>query len=244
MSLTSRSPAPVALVTGGGSGLGAGICRHLARAGWDLAIHCHASTAGAETVCRDVTAAGRDAVVIQADLSREAGALQLREAFGARFGHLDLLVNNAGVYHEAPFLELTEDQWFTELNSTATAVYFTTRTFLPLLRESRGRVVNLGDGACDRPGARTMAPAYHIGKTGVYLLTRSFAKSEAPHGVAVNLLSPGLLETSVGLESPAMVPAGRFGTFEDIFAALDFLVSVDTPYLTGSHLIVGGGWNL
>jgi 3-oxoacyl-[acyl-carrier protein] reductase len=239
-----RSSAPVALVTGGGRGLGAGICRHLARSGWDVAIHCHESADGAEAVRRDVEAAGRKGLVIRADLGREAGAIRLREAFGERFGHLELLVNNAGVYHEVPFLELTEEQWFAELNSTATAVYFTTRAFLPLLRESRGRIINLGDGSCDRPGARTLAPGYHIGKTGVYLLTRSFAKSEAPHGVAVNLLSPGLLETSVGLGDPGMVPAGRFGTFDDVFAALDFLVSVDTPYLTGSHLIVGGGWNL
>jgi 3-oxoacyl-[acyl-carrier protein] reductase len=105
-------------------------------------------------------------------------------------------------------------------------------------------VINIGDGACDRPGARTMAPAYHIGKTGVYILTRSFAQAEAAHGVAVNLVSPGLLETSVGLGSPTQVPAGRFGNFEDIFAAVDFLINIETPYVTGSNLIAGGGWNL
>jgi len=168
----------------------------------------------------------------------------MRDAIQAQLGPVTLLINNAGVYHETPFLELTEAQWFAELNSTATAVYFTTRAFIPMLRETRGRVINLGDGACDRPGARTMAPAYHIGKTGVYILTRSFAQSEAPHGVAVNMISPGLLETSVGLGSPDEVPAGRFGTFHDILAAVDFLIATDTSYLTGSNLIVGGGWNL
>ncbi|MBU6303556.1 MAG: SDR family NAD(P)-dependent oxidoreductase [Verrucomicrobia bacterium] len=235
---------PVALVTGGGSGLGAGLCRHLARSGWNVAIHYHSSRASAEGVLREVASTGREAMLLQADLGREPDVLRLVADFSSRFGHLELLINNAGVYHAKAFGDLTEAEWFSEFNSTATAVYFTTRACLPLLRASRGRIINIGDGACDRPGARSMAPAYHIGKTGVYILTRSFAQAEAPHGVAVNLLSPGLLETSVGLGHPQEVPAGRFGTFEDLFAAVDFLTNVDTPYLTGSHLIAGGGWNL
>jgi 3-oxoacyl-[acyl-carrier protein] reductase len=235
---------PVVLVTGGGSGLGAAISRHLARSGWDVAIHYHSSVDSAQQVCREVESVGHKGILLQADLGREAEVSRMLTEFSQHFGHLELLINNAGVYHEKEFANLSEAEWFSELNSTATAVYFTTRTFLPLLRASRGRVINIGDAACDRPGARSMAPAYHIGKTGVYILTRSFAQSEAPHGVAVNLLSPGLLETSVGLGAPDTVPAGRFGTFEDVFAALDFLANVDTPYLTGSHLIAGGGWNL
>jgi 3-oxoacyl-[acyl-carrier protein] reductase len=235
---------PVVLVTGGGSGLGAAISRHLARSGWDVAVHYHSSVDSAQQVCREVESVGQKGILLQADLGREAEVSRMLTEFSQHFSHLELLINNAGVYHEKEFANLSEAEWFSEFNSTATAVYFTTRTFLPLLRASRGRVINIGDGACDRPGARSMAPAYHIGKTGVYILTRSFAQSEAPHGVAVNLLSPGLLETSVGLGAPDAVPAGRFGTFEDVFAALDFLANVDTPYLTGSHLIAGGGWNL
>lgn len=235
---------PVVLVTGGGSGLGAAISRHLARSGWDVAIHYHSSVDSAQQVCREVESVGHKGILLQADLGREAEVSRMLTEFSQHFSHLELLINNAGVYHEKEFANLSEAEWFSEFNSTATAVYFTTRTFLPLLRASRGRVINIGDGACDRPGARSMAPAYHIGKTGVYILTRSFAQSEAPHGVAVNLLSPGLLETSVGLGTPDAVPAGRFGTFEDVFLALDFLANVDTPYLTGSHLIAGGGWNL
>jgi len=235
---------PVALVTGGGSGMGAALSRHLARSGWDIAIHYHKSQGSAEEVLRDIENIGRQGILLQADLASDAAVGRIRDQFSNRFNHLELLVNNAGVYHEKAFADLTEAEWFTELNSTATAVYFTTRSFLPLLRASRGRVINIGDSACDRPGARVMAPAYHIGKTGVYILTRSFAKAEAPHGVAVNLVSPGLLESSIGLESPSEVPAGRFGNFDDVFAAIDFLTAVETPYLTGSHLIAGGGWNL
>jgi len=235
---------PLALVTGGGTGLGAALCRHLAVSGWDVVIHYHTSRSAAEAVLHDVEQTGRQGLLLQADLGSDGAVQRIRDEFASRFSHLELLINNAGVYHEKPFGELTEDEWFSEFNSTASAVYFTTRAFLPWLRASRGRVINIGDGSCDRLTARTMAPAYHIGKTGVYILTRSFALAEAPHGVAINLISPGLLETSVGLGSPNSVPAGRFGNFEDVLSAVDFLTNVETPYITGSHLIVGGGWNL
>lgn len=236
----------VALVTGSGSGLGMRLALHLAGRGFDVAVHFHRSEAGAGEVRDQIRGLGRRAELFQADLTREAGAKSLAHEVTKTFGRLDLLVNNAGVYHEKGLLDLSEEEWFAELNTTATAVYFVTRAFLPLLRASRGRVVNLGDGSCDRPGARSMAPAYHIGKTGVFILTRSFARNEASHGVAVNLISPGLLETSVGLTSPEAdgVPAGRYGRDADLFGALDFLVDEASPYLTGSNLIVGGGWNL
>lgn len=236
----------IALVTGAGRGLGARLAMHLGEQGFDVALHFNRSAEGAAEVKGKIEAMGRRAEVFQADLGREAGAKSLSQGLMETFGRLDLLVNNAGVYHETSFLDLTEEEWFTELNSTATAVYFTTRSLLPLLRAARGRIINLGDGACDRPGARSTAPGYHIGKTGVLILTRSFARSEAPHGVAVNLISPGLLESSVGLTDPYTdhVPAGRFGKDADVFAALDFLTQEASSYLTGSNLIVGGGWNL
>ncbi|MEM1294737.1 MAG: SDR family NAD(P)-dependent oxidoreductase [Verrucomicrobiota bacterium] len=233
-----------ALVTGGGSGMGAAICKHLAESGYNVAIHYHSSLESAVITKSHVENCGQEALLLQANLAVESEILHLLGEFDQTWGHLDLLINNAGVYHEKDFAELTEKEWHLELNSTATAVYFTTRAFLPHLRKAKGRVINIGDGACDRPGARSMAPAYHIGKTGVYILTRSFAQQEAEHGVAVNMVSPGLLETSVGLDAPGMVPAGRFGTFNDMFAAIDFLASTETPYLTGSNLIIGGGWNL
>lgn len=233
-----------ALVTGGGSGMGAAICKHLAEAGYHVAIHFNSSLESAEAVKSQVEDCGQKALLLQANLAEEPEILRIKEQFRQSWDRLDLLVNNAGVYHEKGFADLTEQEWHLEINSTATAVYFTTRAFLPLLRTSKGRVINIGDGACDRPGARSMAPAYHIGKTGVYILTRSFAQLEAEHSVAVNMVSPGLLETSVGLAAPDMVPAGRFGTFDDMFAAIDFLASAETPYITGSNLIVGGGWNL
>ena len=238
------SDTPTALVTGASGGLGAALATRLAGIGFDVGIHFHSNADGAGETAQEIRELGRKAAVFQADLTEFPPCEMLRQEVEAEFGRLDLLVNNTGVYLGRGFLEIAEEEWSTELNSTATATYFATKALLPLLRESRGRIVNIGDGSCDRPGARTHSPAYHIGKTGVWILTRSFAQQEASNGVPVNMVSPGLLETSVGLDSEAEVPAGRWGTFDDVFAAVRFL-AVDAPaYLTGSNLVAGGGWNL
>jgi len=236
---------PVALVTGAGTGLGRALALALARDGFDIALHYRSSETEALQTLEDIFARGRAAELFQADLAHEADALDLAESIRARFGRLDLLVNNAGVYHERPGLDLSEAEWFEGLNATVTQTYFTTRALLPLLRESELKcVVNIGDSSCDRPGARTLAWSYHIGKTGVWMLTRSFAAAEAVHGIAVNMVSPGFLEASVGELDPADIPAGRVGTYHDIYQAVRFL-ALDAPdYLTGSNLVVSGGWNL
>jgi 3-oxoacyl-[acyl-carrier protein] reductase len=193
----------------------------------------------------DIFARGGVAELFQADLAYETEAVELAESLNARFGRLDLLVNNVGVYHERHGLELSEAEWFEGLNSTVTQTYFTTRAVLPLLRrDGLKRVVNIGDSSCDRTGARDLAWSYHIGKTGVWMLTRSFAAAEAENGIAVNMVSPGFLENSLGDTGPADIPAGRVGTFHDIYQAVHFL-ALDAPaYLSGSNLVVSGGWNL
>lgn len=235
---------PVALVTGAGSGLGRALALALAGEGFALALHYRSSEQAALRTASEIAAAGGEARAFRADLAVEAQARALAGAVRDSFGRLDLLVNNAGLYQNRPGPALSEAEWFEGLNSTATQTFFATRALLPLLREGRGRVVNIGDSACDRVGARDLAWSYHIGKTGVWMLTRSFAAAEAAAGVAFNMVSPGLLENSVDGPDPAAVPMGRLGTFGDVWQAVRFL-ALDAPgYLTGSNLVVGGGWNL
>ncbi len=236
---------PLALVTGAGGGLGSALAAELARDGFALALHYRSNESGALQTRTAIAQEGGEAEVFQADLAREAGALALAAAVRARFGRLDLLVNGAGLYQERRGLELSEAEWFEGLNSTATQTFFTTRALLPLLRAGRlKRVVNVGDSSCDRPGARDLAWSYHIGKTGVWMLTRSLAAALAAHGIAVNMVSPGYLENSLGLPNPAEIPAGRLGTFRDIYQAVRFLALEAPDYLTGSNLVLSGGWNL
>lgn len=236
---------PVALVTGAGRGLGAALARLLASDGCAVALHCHRSLTGARQLAAELAAAGLEGEVFRADLSDELQAWMMIHAIADRFGRLDVLVNNSGVYAAQDLDTLGTHAWKEGLDSTATAAFHTTRAALPLLRLSgRGRVVNIGDSSCDRPTARDLAVSYHIGKTGVLMLTRSFATAEARHGLTVNMVSPGYLDNSVELPHPGIIPAGRHGTFEDIHQAVRFLISPEAAYLTGSNLVVSGGWNL
>jgi NAD(P)-dependent dehydrogenase (short-subunit alcohol dehydrogenase family) len=235
----------VALVTGAGGGLGAEIARELAHTGLTILVHYHHNAAGARDTQVAIEASGGAAYCMQADLSDEAAARALAAAIDERFGSLDVLVNNVGVYTDARGIDLTETQWHEGIDTTASAVFFTTRACLPLLyRGQRKRVINIGDSSADRPGARDLAWSYHLGKTGVWMLTRSFATQEAAAGLAVNMVSPGILENSIGDIHLERIPAGRIGTLAEVAGVVRYL-AIDAPsYLSGSNLVVSGGWNL
>ena len=142
----------VALITGAGRGLGRALALDLATLGMKLALHYHRSRAGAEETCKLVRDLGSEAEIFPANLSRADEASHLVAEVAAWFGQIDLLINNAGLYQEKPGLELTEAEWFEGLDTTVTAVYFTTRACLPWLRQSRlKRVINIGDSACLSP---------------------------------------------------------------------------------------------
>lgn len=234
-----------ALVTGAAGGLGAALSRHLVEEGYAVALHYRSRPEEAEAQAEALSQEGTPARAFRADLGHESQAKELLEAVLAWSGRLDVLINNAGVYHETPLMELSEAQWYTGLTSTATAAFFTTRAALPALRDSpTGRVIMIGDSSADRPTARDLAMSYHIGKTGVLMLARSFAQQEAKHGVTVNVVSPGYLDNSIDLATAEEVPAGRYGTPQDIWNAVHFLLQPSSSYLSGSNLVVSGGWNL
>jgi 3-oxoacyl-[acyl-carrier protein] reductase len=243
--MSHTTPHHTALVTGAGAGLGRAIAISLARDSFDVAVYCHTNLEGAQETASTIHAIGRKAFVFQADLSQDSQAQELAEKVTTHFGSLDLLVNNAGSYTERHGLELSEQEWFDGLNSTVTQTFFTTRSLLPILRAGAlKRIINIGDSSCDRPGARDLAWSYHVGKTGVWMLTRSLAASEAQYGIQVNMVSPGFLENSQGSLPPLEIPAGRHGSFEDVYSAIRFLALNAPAYLTGSNLVVSGGWNL
>ncbi len=235
----------VALVTGAGCGLGGAIAFALADAGFDVVVHFHRSESGALDVAARIRELGRRALVVGADLSVAEGVERVRCEVESGFGRLDVLVNNAGVYVGKHGLELSDAEWREGLDTTVTQTFLTTRALLPFLRRSgRGRIVNIGDSGADRPGARDLAWSYHIGKTGVWILTRSLAAEEAAHGIAANMVSPGFLENSVGSPGERGIPAGRKGAFDDVTGAVLYLACEASAYVTGSNVVVGGGWNL
>lgn len=235
----------VALITGSGRGLGSDLAISLGKSGYEIVAHYFKSRKGADNVVAEIEAVGGKAIAMKADLASWEDTKRLLERVQLDFGQLDVLINNAGVYHEKHFNMMTESEWHEGLNTTVTAAFFATRASLPFLRESNsGRIINIGDSSCDRPGMRDLALSYHVGKTGVYILTRSFAASEASYGITVNMVSPGFLENSVGIVEAKEIPAGRLGSFDDITNAVEFLLKKESGYITGTNIVVSGGWNL
>lgn len=233
----------VALVTGAGKpgALGVYLAQRLDAGGYAVALHYHTHGADAQSMATQLDCAA----AFHADLTSALDAERLIGEVTAHFGRLDVLINNVGVYHMQRLYELSEVDWHHELGSTATAVFFTTRAAIPWLRRSGvGRVINIGDAGAGKLGPRDLAMGYHIGKTGVLLLTHSFARLEAKQGITVNMVSPGILQNSIDLDRLPRIPIDRVGTFEDVWNVIEFFLKPESQYATGNHVRVSGGWNL
>ena len=234
-----------ALVTAGAQGLGRAMARHLGRQGYGLFIHYYTSQRNAEALRAEVAAASGEAVCVQADLSRAEGREALMAEVADRAPALHVLVNNLGWYVIERLPDITLAQWEQVLNLNCTAAFHLTQLALPLLEAARppGRIINIGDSACDRLAAHVMATPYHVAKLGLHVLTRSYAELLMPKGITVNMISPGFLENSVG-SPPRRLPAGRKGSFADVLGALDYLLSEQAAYVSGTNLLVTGAWQL
>ena len=232
------------LVTGSARGLG----RHLALAlGLDrheVIVHYRSSRTEAESVVRRIRQAKGCAHSVQADVTVPAEVQAMAETIREEVGGLDALVNNVGRFILKDLEELTIEEWNEQIDSTVSATYYVSKAVLPMLRESGGRIINISDSGADRLSARPRSLPYYIGKTGVLILTRTMAVTEAPYGITVNAVLPGALENSDPLPGLARIPARRHGRFEDVEEAVRFLLGKGTGYISGSFIQVGGGWNL
>lgn len=233
------------LVTGSAKGLGRALVERLAAPGRDIVVHYRSSKAPAQEAAEAVEALGAKAHLVAADLSSADGAGEIGDFVRAELGGLDVLVNNVGGFIVKHLDDLTSEEWESQLASTVSATFHMTKAVTDLLRASgRGRIVNLSDSGADRLSARPRTLPYYVGKTGVLILTRTMAVTEAPFGVTVNAIMPGVLDNSDPLPAATKIPAGRHGSLADVGAAVEFLVSEEAGYITGSFIQVGGGWNL
>ena len=240
----------VALVTGASRGIGRGIARALAEAGADVAgLSRSAST---ETQAQ-VEAAGQRYLSLQADLATAtvADLNALVDQTAAHFGRIDILVNNAGITCRKPALELTEEDWNTVLQVNLHAVFFLCqaagRYFVP---QGRGKIVNIASLMSFQGGVH-IAP-YVTSKHGVAGITRALATDWAPHGVNVNAIAPGYINTDMtealqqnpvrAPEIRSRIPAGRWGTAEDIGKLAVYLASDESDFMHGSIVPIDGGW--
>lgn len=234
-----------ALVTGAARGIGRGLAVALAREGYDVAVHYHRSHADALETARQCREAGVRAAVLRADLTcaQQARALvaEADEAFAG--APLAALVNNVGNYLRKPLLDTTDEEWHDLLTSNLSATFATCQAAVPRLRgRGFGRIVNFGYAGATSLVARPEIVPYVVAKAGVVQLSRSLALLLAGSGVSVNVVSPGVIETSVR-QPVEQIPAGRVGTVDEVVeATLHFIRSSD--YVTGQVLEVAGGWNL
>ena len=237
------------LVTGASIGLGAAIAGRLCRDGYQVAVHYRAHRQEAEALCVHVSEAGGTAAPFYADLQREEEITALCAAVRARFGAVDVLVNNAGIALPQMLLQdLPPDEWDYLFSINVRAMYLVTRAVLPdMLSRRSGAIVNLSS-MWGVSGASCEA-AYSASKAAVIGLTKALAKELAPSRIRVNCIAPGFVDTDMNAELDdeakrtlvAETPLLRAGTAEDIAAAAAFLASPESSFITGQTLCVDGG---
>ncbi len=238
----------VAVVTGGGRGLGRAIATGLARHGAHLVL-CGRDKATLEQAASEI---GGDVLVQPADVSREADMIALRDAALARFGRIDVLVNNAGVNPIYKTIDKTSfEEWRHVLDVNLSGVFLGLKYLGAAMAEAgRGSIVSISSVA-GHVGLRRSVP-YCATKGGVELMTKAAALDWAARGVRVNCIAPGYFETdltaamianeTLSSRLLAQTPMGRFGRDPDIVGAAVFLASDASAYMTGQSLVVDGGY--
>jgi 3-oxoacyl-[acyl-carrier protein] reductase len=242
----------VALVTGASRGFGRAIALAFASEGADVGVNYRASASGAAEVAAAVQKLGRGALVIEADVASERDVNELIGATLSRFGRLDILVNNAGIMERGLFVDVPVSAYTQMFATNVTGTMLCTRAALPAMMERRyGRIVNVSSQLA-RAGVGTGGfAAYAATKGAIEAFTRALALEVGEHGITVNALAPGGIDTD--MSRAVMTPeyrarrikelaVRRLGTLDDIAYAAVCLAADAAGYLTGQVLQVNGGW--
>jgi 3-oxoacyl-[acyl-carrier protein] reductase len=245
----SKLKGKVAIVTGASKGIGAAIAKALAAEGAAVVVNYASSKQGAEAVVAGIEKAGGKAVAVKGDVSKAAEARAIVDAAIEHFGHLDVLVNNSGVYEFKALEDITEEHFREEFDVNVLGLLLTTQAAAKHLGEG-GSIVNIGSLV-----TRISPPAsavYTGTKGAVDAITGVLARELGPRRIRVNTVSPGMVETEgthaagfIGSDfaanTAAQTPLGRIGQPQDIASIVTFLASDDSHWLTGEQLYASGG---
>ncbi len=236
-----------AFISGAGRNIGRAIALELARRGCNVVVNTRADRAAAEAVADELQALGAEALVVLADVGRSADVQRLAGEALARFGTVDIVVNNAAIRPATPFLDLSDGQWHEVLAVDLHAAFYTSKAFLPgMVGQRWGRIINLtGMNAIQGYAGRAPVSA---AKHGLWGLTKALAKEFGPSGVTVNAISPGPIRSQHAdpamtrhIESQlAKIPLGRLGDPQDIAALCGFLASEEGGFVSGQMIAANG----
>jgi len=254
----NRLDGKVAFLSGAARGIGAETAKLMVSAGAKVAIGDVLDERGRQTA-KEI---GENAIYVHLDVTSEASWAEAMDATAKRFGKIDVLVNNAGIFNGKGVEEASLDDWHKLVAVNLTGVVLGTRAALPYLKKTKGNIVNLASIA-GLVGSQ-LDPLYSLTKGGVTLFTKSTALEfgRKGYGIRVNSIHPGLIETDMGEKTFVMRaqqqgtndtekarqatlglhPMGRLGVAADIAKGIVFLASDDASFMTGAGLVVDGGW--
>ncbi|MFN6527016.1 SDR family oxidoreductase [Nostoc sp. ChiSLP03a] len=250
-----------ALVTGASSGIGQAIARYLALSGAAVVVNYRSEAESAQKLVDDIKAANGEAFAIQADVSKEDEIKAMFSQTIERFGTIDILINNAGLQKDSPFVDMTLDQWNRVIDVNLTGQFlcareaakeFLRRGIQPDISSAAGKIICISSVHQVIPWAGHVN--YAASKGGINMMMQSIAQELAPHKIRVNSIAPGAIKTPINKsawdtpEAEAkllkLIPAKRVGDVEDIAKAAVWLASDESDYVYGTTLFVDGGMTL
>ena len=227
----------LALVTGGGKGLGSQIAIELARAGATVIINYRSDKLAAEETLLLVQEFSASSRIIQADVTQPPEVDRVFESIRADYGEVDILINNVGDFIFKPLMETSDSEFSVTVESNLHAAFFCSRRVLESMGPGYGRIINIGAVGADRLLLRKRTAPYYIAKTGLFMLTKILSL-ECGEGTTVNMVSPGVLPNGIRPDGARVV------AYEDVTRAVLFLAGEDGKEVNGANIEVSGGWSL
>lgn len=249
----------VAIVTGGGQGIGRAIALRLAHDGYHIIV-ADRSAPAAEQVAEEIRATGQQALAIACDVAKASDRENVVARTLEQFQRIDVLVNNAAIQRVSLPLDVSEEHWDSVMDVNAKAVYFfSTLVLKHMLQQGSGRIVNLSSMA-GKVASTIQHPIYNISKAAVIAMTKTLAMAHANTAIRINCVCPGVIETamqdvvdsefsrvtgkepqSIRSERLARIPMGRIGSADEVASVVSFLAGPDSSYMTGQALNITGG---